>query len=116
MISGRFGRHVKLNSPEDFNRVFKQSIRFAGKNLTVLAANNHKDYSRLGTAIPKKIVRRAIDRNRIKRVIRESFRVNQRSIAGYDVVVLANKGVETKNNMELRNDLESHWVAISKKA
>jgi ribonuclease P protein component len=42
-------------------------------------------------AISKKIIRKAVDRNRIKRMIRESFRLNQQQLGYFDIVVLAKR-------------------------
>jgi ribonuclease P protein component len=42
-------------------------------------------------AISKKIIRKAVDRNRIKRMIRESFRLNQQQLGYFDIVVLVKR-------------------------
>lgn len=54
--------------------------------LDLLSAPNGLDYPRLGMIVPKKIIATAVGRNRIKRVIREVFRLNQAELVGLDVV------------------------------
>jgi ribonuclease P protein component len=54
--------------------------------LDLLAAPNGLDYARLGLIVPKKIISTAVGRNRVKRLIRESFRLNQAELVGLDVV------------------------------
>ena len=57
----------------------------------LLYTSNRKSHPRLGLAISKKIIRKAVDRNRVKRMIRESFRLNQQQLGCFDIVVLAKR-------------------------
>ena len=67
------------------------------------------DVARLGLAISKKNCRFATDRNRIKRVIRESFRHHQPTLAGLDVVVINQPAARAAGNKQLFNSLTGHW-------
>ena len=69
---------------------------------------------RLGLAIAKKRVKRAIDRNRIKRIIRESFRQHQSYLVGKDIIVLARDNTTRVDNPTLFNSLQNHWQQIQK--
>jgi ribonuclease P protein component len=64
-------------------------------------------------AVSKKNVRRAVDRNRIKRVIRESFRHNRQALEGLDIVVLGRRGMDKRTNRVLFDSLSKHWKTIS---
>ncbi len=66
-------------------------------------------HARLGMVIAKKYLRRAIDRNRIKRQIRESFRHNKQTLRGFDMVVLLRSDIRNVSNSLLRDMLKSHW-------
>jgi ribonuclease P protein component len=59
--------------------------------------------------VPKRHVSRAVARNRVKRVIRESFRGHQALLAGLDVVVMARSGTAAHGNQHLRESLRQHW-------
>jgi ribonuclease P protein component len=79
---------------------------------TVLYRPNGGDQPRLGLAIGKKHCRLATARNRLKRVIRESFRQNRETIGGLDVVVLNQPAAATALNNALCDSLERHWRRI----
>lgn len=66
--------------------------------------------ARLGLAIAKKQLPRAVDRNRVKRIVRESFREHQ--LQDYDVVVLARRETLTATNDELFASLRLHWKRL----
>lgn len=68
--------------------------------------------ARLGLAIAKKQLPRAVDRNRIKRVVRESFRLLQ--MQEHDFVVLARRDTVTATNAQLFLSLKHHWDRLLK--
>lgn len=74
---------------------------------------NRADGARLGMAIARKKVRRAVDRNRIKRILRESFRLARQDLPPIDVVVLAKESAATASNGELFSALESVWHKLA---
>ncbi len=110
--SCQFTRSQRLLKPTDFKNVFDQPNKFSDNYLTVLARVNHLPKARLGLAIAKKKVKAAVSRNRLKRLIRESFRQHQHLLAGLDCVVLAKSGVDTINNQALYHSLAIHWQQI----
>ncbi len=82
--------------------------------LTVIARPNGKDVARLGLAVPKRQINRAVMRNRIKRIIRESFRYNQTRLAGLDLVVLVRAGASRVANPTFLQDLDMLWDRLKK--
>ena len=94
--------------------MFEKASRSRDKLFTVLARPNDKDIARLGLAISKKHCRRATARNRIKRIIRESFRAQQSLLNGVDIVVISQAGATTASNDAIRESLERHWRRCSK--
>mgnify|MGYP001820251278 CR=1 FL=1 len=76
---------------------------------TVLYRPNGGDQPRLGLAIGKKHCRLATARNRLKRVIRESFRQHRETIGGLDIVVLNQPAAASASNQALGDSLEQHW-------
>jgi ribonuclease P protein component len=97
-----------------YGRVFKKATRSRDKWFTVLCRNNGGSEARLGLAVSKKNCRAATGRNRIKRVVRESFRQHKATLAGFDVVVLNLPGTRNGNNRQLFASLDSHWQQCSK--
>jgi len=100
---------VRLLRPVEFKRVFSAAERYRAGPLTLLASSNGLEHPRLGLAISKKSDKRAVQRNRIKRLVRESFRLHQAVIGAYDIVVMAKPGIATSSAPELRKALERVW-------
>ena len=74
------------------------------------------NYDRLGLIVAKKHVRLAVHRNRIKRLIRESFRHRLRNIHGIDAIVLARKGLGELNSSAIARIVNEQWLCIQRKA
>jgi ribonuclease P protein component len=107
--SNRFGKDNRLLNAADFGRVFECATRSRDRLFTVLYHQNTTNRARLGLAISKKHCRRASARNRIKRVVRESFRQSKDLLAGFDVVVINQPGAAIASNIELFESLDGHW-------
>jgi ribonuclease P protein component len=75
----------------------------------VLCRANDGGVARLGLAISKKNCRAAKDRNRLKRLVRESFRHNQAALAGLDVVVINQPAARNSKNRQIFDSLDGHW-------
>ncbi|KAA3628139.1 MAG: ribonuclease P protein component [Proteobacteria bacterium] len=103
-----FPRRIRLLSAHDYQRVFAQPERSSDTVLSVLARTNTLGYARLGMAISRKVAPKAHQRNRIKRVIRESFRHLSLELTGIDFVVMARTGVIHRTNNEIRASIEHH--------
>jgi len=82
-------------------------------SLSVLA--NHETHPRLGLAIATRTFGTAVARNRIKRLARESFRLNQHALPPVDVTVAARDAARHASAKDLRASLQRHWQTISKR-
>ncbi len=109
----RFQRGLRLLTAGDYERVFQHPQKSSGKALTVLARQSGREVARLGLAIPRKHIRRAVERNRVKRLIRESFRRHQHLLRGLDVVVIGRSDLVKKNTQGVFECLENHWQRVS---
>ncbi|MFQ2196120.1 ribonuclease P protein component [Aeromonas jandaei] len=110
-----FSRELRLLTPEHFKRVFAEPVRAASPQITLLASPNSLEHPRLGLAVPKKALKRAVWRNRVKRVVRESFRLKQHQLPAIDIVVIAKVGVKEMDNEELFKLLEKLWRTLSRR-
>jgi len=110
-----FQRRMRLLSAKDYERVFQNPQKSSSKALTVLARHSGRELARLGLAIPRKQIRRAVERNRIKRLIRESFRRHQDLLHGLDVVVIGRSDLLKKNTQWVFEHLENHWRQVSER-
>ena len=105
----RLQRENRLLNADAFGRVFKKATRSRDKWFTVLARKNDLDIARLGLAISKKHCRQATGRNRIKRIVRKSFRRHQADINGLDVVVINQPQAAKASNRQLFDSMAAHW-------
>ena len=97
-----FSKSLRLLSPNDFKHVFERAEKFANRHWTLIVRPNQKPYPRLGLALSKKQLQRAVWRNRIKRLSREAFRQHKTELNGYDIVVLGRKGMQDIDSETLR--------------
>lgn len=104
---------MRLLSAQDYQRVFKQPFKSSSRAVTVLARPSGLAWPRLGLAVSRKHVRRSTQRNRLKRLVRESFRRHQELLNGLDVVVIGRAGLADRTSGSVLQCLESHWHRIS---
>ena len=114
-MSKRFRLTMRLRHSKQFDEVFRGSKRSTDKWVTVLARRNGKDLARLGLAISKKCARKAVERNHIKRIIRESFRHNIDCLRGLDLVIVGRKRPEKNETDLLNSSLQHHWQIVSER-
>ena len=110
-----FPASARLDHSAQFSRVFRDGMRSRDGYFTLLARPNQLGFARLGMAISRKHAGNAVRRNRIRRVIRESFRHRRAMLAGLDIVVLGRPGLGRMDNARLFASLDRHWQRLSKK-
>ena len=112
-----FPKSARLLTPADYQRVFQRGqFKVSSKTVLILATANELSRPRLGLVIGKKNIRLAVQRNRVKRLIRESFRLRQQAIPALDVVVLARRGLDKQDNSLLYAELNTLWDKLLKRA
>ncbi len=105
-----FSRELRLLAPAQFKAVFENPLRASTPQLTLLACANTLSQPRLGLTVAKKHLKRAHDRNRIKRIVRESFRLKQHELPSCDFVFVAKAGIGKLDNPTLFATLEKLWT------
>ena len=106
VANNRFPKRARLNRKFQFDKVFTRShVRVQVGSLRLITTPNGMNTPRLGIITPKRVIKRAIDRNRAKRYIREAFRRARRQLPPLDIVVqVISKGdvQETVDELWLR--------------
>ena len=114
-VAKSFGRKSRLLTASQYTFVFNDAKRFGNASLTVLARENKLGYARLGLAISKKCAKRAVDRNLIKRVFRESFRLNQHSLPSVDIIAMCKPSAVKLEKVTLRHQIDRQWFFMINK-
>jgi len=105
-VDQTFPRTARLLTGGDYSQVFKQNKRYADRYWTILVKQNDSGSSRLGLAIAKKRAKRAVDRNKIKRVAREAFRHQRNSLSGLELVVMNRDAATKASTQDLRESID----------
>ncbi len=108
-----FTREQRLVESEQFKRVFECNDRVGDRYWTILYRDNTVDFARLGMAVAKKRVKRSVDRSRLKRLVRESFRHGE--LPCVDIVVMPRDGTAKASSLELQASLSKQWSRIAER-
>ena len=95
--------------------MFAEPARSSDRFFTVLARPAGRSAARLGLTVSRRAAKRAVDRNKLKRLARESFR-QQASLPPWDFVVLARAGADRAERRALRASLDRHFEQLTKAA
>lgn len=113
VVTGKFGRNSRLLTAKNYARVFENPLRSSDNYFTVLARKSNSGDARLGLAVSKKNAKLAVERNRIKRLIRESFRTHKDELHGLDIVVMNRRLTAHQDNYTLVLSLSRHWQKVA---
>ena len=111
-VGATFPRSTRLTRAADYRSVFQANTRISDDCFTLLYAKAGTGHSRLGLAVAKKQIKRAVDRNRLKRLIRESFRLHQKRLPEVDVVVMVRYKILQLSNRDIFERLHNLWGRI----
>lgn len=106
-----FGRTRRLLKKSDYDHVFEQAKKMVTPEFIILHRANSLGEARLGLALSKKIISKAHDRNRVKRLLRETFR--NAHLPAFDVIVLARHGVAKVENKTINTRLGTVWDKLT---
>lgn len=111
-----YPKKSRLLTADEFTAVFNSNqYKVANRHFLILALQQPEFNSRLGTVVAKKNISKAVQRNRIKRLIRESFRHQQPTLTNFDLVVLVRKGADSLRNIEISKSLSHLWRDLQNK-
>ena len=125
LATATFARHARLRNPQQFQDTFSQGRRInaplfrlhvrvtppgQGESGGTESSDNNAAGARLGIAVSKRVDARAVGRNRIKRVARESFRAIRMQLPIGDYVLLAQREAAHADNIQLAQALDTLWA------
>ena len=107
-----FRRKERLRKTQEFERVFSYGKSVGGSTVAFYYAPNEEGFPRAGFIASKKVSKKAVERNRAKRLMREVFRLNKHRLKPFDIIFIAKRGIVGKK----RQDVEKDFLRLAKKA
>lgn len=108
-MSARFPVEVRVRTGREYREAFADSRRVSTRHFSLHLRLRDGGFCRLGMAVSRKVSPDAVVRNRIKRQVRESFRLRYRELPGGDCIVVARQGAGALDKAALRKDLTTLW-------
>jgi ribonuclease P protein component len=105
----------RLVHKTQFDAVYQRGSKLGDSCFLVLIKPNDLSFARLGLSVSARTVGNAVNRNRIKRVIRTSFRLNAAQLPAVDIVINTRPGARAATNIVLTEKLMQHWQNVVKR-
>jgi ribonuclease P protein component len=102
----------RLSNPSEFKAVFQAGRKISSCHFAIHFKKNQCANSRLGIIIAKRNIRKAVLRNRIKRIVRESFRLNQSELGSLDVIIVVYSAFASLTRQMMRKKMDEVWRKI----
>ena len=112
-MSQKLPHKRRITRPKEYTQIFQSGKMRKGKYWQVIAKPATNSGPKLGLAISKKVFKLAVERNRIKRIAREAFRIEQSKLGQWRFVVMAKKNNCNKSS-DLSNELINLFHALAK--
>jgi ribonuclease P protein component len=106
----------KLHTAAEFERARRGRDRLTDDLFVVQCVKNEGRGARLGMAVSSRAAGNAVSRNRLRRLIRESFRMHRQEMPAVDVLVTARAAAAKAANGEVLASLARHWRAIGQRS
>ena len=102
----------RIRRKPQFDAIKAQGRRLGNGHFGMMVCANDSDGPRLGMAVSIKVAGDGVERNRIRRMIRESFRLSQHELPALDLVVSARSRAKGATGSELRASLGELWARL----
>ncbi|STX30246.1 ribonuclease P protein component (RNase P) [Legionella beliardensis] len=106
-----FDKTRRLITKSEYDYVFAQGKKILTPEFVILYRSNCLGYARLGLSLSKKRIAKACQRNRLKRIVRESFRTQ--NLPAVDIVFLARHGAAKVENSSIIAHLGNAWKKLN---
>jgi len=107
-----FSKEERLRKDREFREVFDHGRSLGGSTVAFYFLPNQVGFPRAGFIVSKKVSKRAVDRNRARRLMREVFRLNKHRLGPYDLIFIARKGILGRKFQ----DVERDFLRLARKA
>jgi len=107
-----FSKEERLRKEREFREVFDHGKSLGGSTVAFYFKPNQLGFPRAGFIVSKKVSKKAVERNRAKRLMREVFRLNKHKLKPYDLIFIARKGILGKKFQEVERD----FLSLAKRA
>lgn len=104
----------RLRKTDEFSSVFAFRRTLRGKYFDLSCRPNSNDTARIGVVIAKKFIRSAVNRNLVRRIVRESFRLSRSKLPHRDIVVRVSARMNEPDRRALRVDIDELFARLAK--
>lgn len=105
-----FRKNHRLLTKTEFQSVFdQQAFKVHYKCLLALFKPNQQPHARLGLIVGKRVAKLAVTRNKIKRILRESFRLHKHQLTGFDIVIITRQPCNNLDKVNIREGIDKLW-------
>lgn len=112
MRAATLPREARLRHAADFAALRTPPGRLDGPSFRIRYTASSAGQARLGLAVSRRVSKRAVERNRIKRAIRESFRRSRLQLPDVDILVIARHQAVEHSGAELMAELDRLWKRV----
>ena len=109
----RFTKQQRLLNGAEYRRAFKASKKYTFDAFSIYVSTYEQEYPRLGLAISKRHAPTAVQRNSVKRVIREVFRLNYEALPAVDIIIVSRIGITQLSKQQLREQVQAFLIKLS---
>jgi ribonuclease P protein component len=109
----RFGPQQRLRSKPQFDAVYASGRRIDDRFFALRIKPNGLGFARIGLAVAVKTAGNGVRRNRLRRLMRESFRLEQHGLPAVDIVVAAKFPAAAAPAASLRASLATLWQRVA---
>lgn len=110
----RFTKRLRLLNAAQFDAAFKRGKRFSAGAFTAIVAPNDLDFARIGFALSKRQAPSSVVRNRVRRQLREQFRLQQQQLSAVDLVLML-KAKLPEDQASATRAVQQFWSQLAKR-